>query len=91
MLAAVFRYRLGMTGRAIAALFGIDTSVISTATRQIAALAGTATGPLAPGPVRLRTLNDLHGHAARHHITINGPAQAADTPPDDTVTTPAMP
>ena len=91
VLAAVFRYRLGMTGRAIAALFGIDTSVISTATRQIAALTGTATGPLAPGPVRLRTLNDLHGHAARHHITINGPAQAADTPPDDTVTTPAMP
>src|SRR6266481_2903011 len=35
LLAAVFRYRLGMTGRAVAALFGIDTSVISIATRQI--------------------------------------------------------
>jgi hypothetical protein len=80
-----------MTGRAIAALFGIDTSVISIATRQIGALAGTATGPLAPGPVQLRTLNDLHEHATRHHITITGPAQTADTTPDDTLTTPAAP
>jgi Rhodopirellula transposase DDE domain len=91
VLAAVYRYRLGMTGRAIAALLGIDTSVISIATREIAALAGTATGPLAPGPVRLRTLDDLHEHAARHHITITGPPQAADTPPDDTLTTPGTP
>ena len=91
LLAAVFRYRLGMTGRAIAALFGIDTSVISIATRQIAALAGTATGPLAPGPVQLRTLNDLHEHAARHHITITGPPPAAGTPPDDTLKTPGTP
>ena len=80
-----------MTGRAIAALFGIDTSVISIATRQIAALAGTATGPLAPGPVQLRTLNDLHEHAARHHITITGPPPAAGTPPDDTLKTPGTP
>jgi hypothetical protein len=91
LLAAVFRYRLGMTGRAIAALFDIDPSVISIATREIAALAGTATGPLAPGPVQLRTLNDLHEHAARHHITLTGPPSAADTPPDDTLTTPATP
>jgi DDE family transposase len=91
VLAAVFRYRLGMTGRAIAVLLAIDPSVISTATRQIAGLAGTATGPLTPGPVRLRTLDDLHEHAARHHITITGPAQPADTPPDDTLTTPATP
>jgi len=91
LLAAVFRYRLGMTGRAIAALFDIDPSVISIATREIAALAGTATGPLAPGPVQLRTLNDLHEHAARHHITLTGPPPAADTPPDDTLTTPATP
>jgi DDE family transposase len=91
LLAAVYRYRLGMTGRAIAALLGIDPSAISTATRQIAALAGTATGPLAPGPVRLRTLDDLHEHAARHHITLTSPPQAADTPPDDTLTTPDTP
>jgi Rhodopirellula transposase DDE domain len=82
VLAAVFRYRLGMTGRAIAALLGIDPSAISIATREIAALAGTAAGPLAPGPVQLRTLSDLHEHAARHHITITGLPPAADTPPD---------
>src|SRR5579859_4630012 len=91
LLAAVCRYRLGMTGRAIAALFGIDTSVISIATREIAALTGTATGPLTPGPVRLRTLDDLHEHAARHGITITGPPPAADTAPDDTLTTPDTP
>ena len=71
MLAAVFRYRLGMTCRAIAALLGIDPSVISIATREIAAIPGTAAA-LAPGPARLRTLNDLHDHAARHGITITG-------------------
>lgn len=91
VLAAVYRYRLGMTGRAIAALLAIDPSAISTATREIAALAGTATGPLTPGPVRLRTLDDLREHAARHHITLTGPPPAADTPPDDTLTTPATP
>jgi hypothetical protein len=91
LLAAICRYRLGMTGRAIAALFGIDTSVISIATREIAALTGTATGPLAPGPVRLRTLNDLHEHATRHGITITSPPPAADTPPDNTLTTPGTP
>jgi hypothetical protein len=69
-----------MTGRAIAALLAIDPSAISTATRQVAALAGTATGPLTPGPVRLRTLKDLHEHAARHHITLTTPPPAADTP-----------
>jgi hypothetical protein len=87
LLAAICRYRLGMTGRAIAALFGIDPSAISIATRDIAAIPGTAAA-LAPGPVQLRTLNDLHEHAARHGITITGPPGTADTPPDDTLTTP---
>jgi hypothetical protein len=88
LLAAVCRYRLGMTSRAAAALFEIDPSAISIATREVAAILSTGTGPLAPGPVQLRTLTDLHEHAARHGITITGP-QAADTPPDDTLTTPA--
>jgi Rhodopirellula transposase DDE domain len=79
LLAAICRYRLGMTGRAIAALFGIDPSAISIATREIAAIPGTAAGPLAPGPVQLRTLNDLHEHAARHGITITGPPGIAGT------------
>jgi hypothetical protein len=79
LLAAICRYRLGMTVRAVAALFGIDPSAISIATREIAAIPGTATA-LAPGPVRLRTLNDLHDYAARHGITFTGPPPAAGTP-----------
>ncbi|HET9975656.1 MAG TPA: hypothetical protein VFQ68_46045 [Streptosporangiaceae bacterium] len=43
----------------IAALFEIGKSAISIATREIAAIPGTAAA-LAPGPVRLRTLSDLH-------------------------------
>ena len=80
LLAAIYRYRLGMTARAIGALFEIDKSVISIATREIAAIPGIAAGPLAPGPVRLRTLSDLHDYAARHHITLTGPPPAAQTP-----------
>jgi Rhodopirellula transposase DDE domain len=79
LLAAICRYRLGMTVRAVAALFGIDPSAISIATREIAAIPSTATA-LAPGPVRLRTLNDLHDYAARHGITFTGPPPAAGTP-----------
>jgi hypothetical protein len=91
LLAAICRYRLGMTGRAIGALFEIDPSAISIATRQAAAILGTAGGPLAPAPVQFRTLDGLHEHASRHGITLSSPPQAADTPPDDTLTTPAHP
>jgi hypothetical protein len=80
LLAAVCRYRLGMTCRAIAALLEIDKSAISIATRQIAAIPGTA-GLLAPGPVQFRTLDGLREHAARHGIT-------AGNSPDDTLTAP---
>ena len=79
LLAAICRYRLGMTARAVAALFAIDPSAISIATREIAAIPGTAAA-LAPGPVQLRTLNDLHDYAARHGITLTGPPPAAGTP-----------
>jgi hypothetical protein len=79
LLAAICRYRLGMTGRAISALFEIDKSAISIATREIAAIPGTAAA-LAPGPVQLRTLADLHDHAARHGITLTSPPPAASTP-----------
>jgi hypothetical protein len=64
LLAAIYRYRLGMTCTAIAALLGVDHTAISTATRRIAAL---------PGAAALLT-----------------PRQA-DTPPDDTLTTPDTP
>ncbi len=91
LLAAICRYRPGMTGRAIGALFEIDKSAISIATRQVAAIPGTADGPLAPAPVQFRTLDSLHEHASRHGITLSSPPQPADTPPDDTLTTPTRP
>jgi len=84
LLAAVYRYRLGMTCRAIAVLLDIDPSVISIATRKIAALLADAGTPLTPGPDRLRTLADLSRHAQTAGITIPGPATAHD-PADSTV------
>jgi hypothetical protein len=90
LLAAVYRYRLGMTGTAIAALFGIDPSVISVTTRRIAALLDSSATPLTPGPHRLRTLAGLHQHAAAAGITLT-PPPAADTPPANTLATPAAP
>jgi hypothetical protein len=61
LLAAVYRYRLGMTCAAIGALLGVDHSAVSVATRKIAAIPAAAP-LLAP--------------------------RKADTPPDDTLTTP---
>ena len=87
LLAAVCRYRLGMTCRAIAALLAIDPSIISVTTRQIAGLLARAGTPLTPGPHRLRTLSDLRRHAAAAGITI----PPADNPPADTLTTPETP
>jgi transposase len=49
LLAAVYRYQLGMTCRAIAGLFGTGHSVISIATRHIASLLA-ATGLTLPRP-----------------------------------------
>ena len=90
LLAAVYRYQLGMTCHAIAALLGVDRSTISVTTRHIAALPASQGTPLTPGPRRIRTLHDLHHHAARHGITLTAPGPA-DTPPDDTLTTPDTP
>jgi len=64
LLAAIYRYRLGMTCTAIAALLDVDHTAISTATRRIAAL---------PAAAPLLTPRE------------------ADTPPDDTLTTPDTP
>jgi transposase len=89
-LAAVYRYRLGTTCTALAALLGIDPSVISVTTRRAAALLSAAGTPLTPGPHRLRTLTDLRQHATAAGLTIPG-LTPADTPPHDTVTTPGTP
>jgi hypothetical protein len=70
LLAAICRYRLGMTCCAIAALLAIDPSVISVTTREIAGLLTGAGTPLTPGPHRIRTLSDLHRHAAAAGIVI---------------------
>jgi hypothetical protein len=90
LLAAIYRCQLGMTCQAIAALLDVDHSTISVTTRHIAGLLAAQGTPLTPGPHRIRTLHDLHQHAARHGITITGPS-AADTTPDDTLTTPDTP
>ena len=42
LLAAIYRYRLGMTCAAIGALLGVDHSSISVATRKIAAIPAAA-------------------------------------------------
>ena len=84
MLAALYRYRLGMTCQAIAALLGAGHTTISATTREIAALLARQGTALSPGPHRIRTLDDLRDYAARHGITIPAPG-AADTPPDTTV------
>ncbi len=88
LLAAIYRYRLGMTCQHIAAALGVDHSTISVATRHLAGLLTRQGTTLTPGPHRIRSAQDLRDHAARHGITITGPAA---TPPDNTVTTPGTP
>jgi hypothetical protein len=89
-LAAVYRYRLGMTGHAIAQLLHADPSVISVATRRAQALLTAAGTPVTPAPERIRTINDLRRHAAAAGLAIPWPPQP--TPPqDDTLATPDTP
>ena len=89
LLAALYRYRLGVTS-AIAALFAVDHSTISVTSREIAGRARPRRAPLSPAPHRIRTLDHLRDHAARHGLAIPAPG-TADTPPDATVTTPDTP
>ena len=77
LLAAIYRYRLGMPGTHIASLPGADQSTISVATRRIQdALTSNGT-PLTPGPHQLRTLGELRQQAAANGITIPGPGTTA--------------
>ncbi len=78
LLAALYRYRLGMTCQHIADLLGVDHSTISIATRRIADLLSRNGTAITPSPHRLRTLDDLRRHAAAAGITIPGPAAAAN-------------
>jgi transposase len=90
LLAALYRYRLGMTCQAIAGLFAVDHSTISVTSREIAGMLAQQGTALSPGPHRIRTLDHLRDHAARHGLAIPAPG-TADTPPDATVTTPDTP
>ena len=75
LLAAIYRYRLGMAGRHIAGLLSVDPSTISVATRHIASLLGPGHHALQPGPHRLRTPADLHRHATAAAIAIPATTQ----------------
>ena len=82
LLAALYRYRLGMTCQAIADLLAVDHSTISVTTRHIAGLLGQHGTVITPGPQRLRTLDALRRHAAAAGITIPGrPQQIAHDRP----------
>jgi hypothetical protein len=92
VLATRLRRHLNLPVHVIAALLGADRTTISHATSLTGKLlAGIPQPPTAPPPaIRLRTLDDLREYAVRHGITITGHI-AADTPPDDTLTTPDTP
>jgi Rhodopirellula transposase DDE domain len=95
VIATRLRAHLNLPGPVIAALLGADKTTISHATTLtqalLAALPASQHPPAAPPPgIRLRTLDDLRGYAARHGITIPAPPAAATTP-HDTLTDPATP
>jgi transposase len=77
LLAALCRYRLGMTCQLIATVLGVDHSTISVTTRHIADLLSRHGTIITPGPYRLRTMDDLRRHAAAAGITI--PPATADS------------
>jgi hypothetical protein len=92
VLAVRLREHLQLPGKVIGALLGADQTTISHATTLTASLlASRPQPPAAPPPgIRLRTLADLRDYAASHGITIPDPNEA-QTPPHDTLTTPATP
>ena len=57
----------------IAALLGAHHTTIAEACQAITSLLGTSHPALAPGPVRVRTPQDLRRHATTAGITIPGP------------------
>jgi hypothetical protein len=85
------RRHLNLPVHVIAAILGVHGTTISHAVSLTESLlAGMQQPPAATPPgTRLRTLEDLREYAAGHGITVTGPSDAADTPPDDTLATPA--
>jgi hypothetical protein len=92
VLAVRLRQHLHLPVHVLAALLGADRTTISHASSLTAPLlAARPQPPAAPPPgIRLRTLDDLRDYAAGHGITIPALDQA-ETPPHDTLTTPATP
>jgi Rhodopirellula transposase DDE domain len=92
VLAVRLREHLQLPGKVIGALLGADKTTISHAARLTASLlASRPQPPAAPPPgIRLRTLADLRDYAASHGVTIPD-LNEAETPPHDTLTTPATP
>jgi hypothetical protein len=91
LLAALIRRHLRVPSHVTAALLGVHDATVRHAIRLITTLLDAAGIPFPPAaqplPHRLRTLDDLREHAARHSITINAPPPPADTPPKATLTT----
>jgi hypothetical protein len=73
LLAAICHHRLGMPYSNIAAVLGAHHTTIVPAGQAITSLLGTGHPALAPGPVRLRTPDDLRRYAAAAGITIPDP------------------
>jgi hypothetical protein len=94
LLTALLKRHLGVPSHVTASLLGIDGSTARHMTRTITAVLADARTSLPPpaGPPpgqRIRTLNDLRGHAARHGIRI--PAPETDTAPETTLASPDTP
>jgi len=75
LLAALIRRHLRVPSHVTAALLGVHDSTVRHAIALITSLLGNAGIPLPPAaqpppPHRLRTIDDLRQHAARHGITI---------------------
>ena len=92
LLAALIRRHLRVPSHVTAALLGVHPGTVRHAIWLITTLLDGAGIPLTaaqpPLPHRLRTLDDLRGHAARHGITINAAPPAAGTPPTSHINDP---
>jgi hypothetical protein len=85
LLATLIRRHLRVPSHVTAALLGVHDSTVRHAIALTASILDGAGIPLPPAarpplPHRLRTLDNLREHAARHGITINAPPPAASTP-----------
>jgi hypothetical protein len=85
LLATLIRRHLRVPSHVTAPLLGVHPGTVRHAIWLITTLLDGAGIPLPPAarpplPQRLRTLDDLRGHAARHGITINAPPPAPALP-----------